>query len=139
MELVNAQVRFQPGSTLLPDSASDVLLRGEGVCQDQAHVALAACRAAGIPARYVSGHILTDAAESASHAWIDVWLAGQHCWQSCDITHRRFTSPQLCRMAVGRDYLDAAPLRGMRRGGGREQLDVRVQVQVLEQMNQQQA
>jgi transglutaminase-like putative cysteine protease len=141
MELVNAQVRCQPGSTLLPDSASDVLLRGEGVCQDQAHVAIAACRAAGIPARYVSGHVLTDAAEALSHAWLDVWLAEQHCWQSCDITYRRFTSPRLCRMAVGRDYLDAAPVRGMRRGGGREQPDVQVQVQmqVLEQMNQQQA
>jgi transglutaminase-like putative cysteine protease len=128
MELVSAQVRYQPGSTQVTDTAAEVIVRGEGVCQDQAHVAIAACRTAGIPARYVSGHILTPDAHAASHAWIDVWLDEPGCWQSCDVTHREFAGPRLCRMAVGRDYLDAAPVRGMRRGGGREQMEVKVSV-----------
>jgi transglutaminase-like putative cysteine protease len=128
MEAVPQSVRYRPGSTRVSDSAADVMRRGEGVCQDQAHVAIATCRAAGIAARYVSGHILTDEEHSASHAWIDVWLAGEGCWLSCDVTHGRRAGARLCRMAVGRDYLDAAPVRGMRRGGGREQLDVQVLV-----------
>jgi transglutaminase-like putative cysteine protease len=128
MEEVAESVRYQPGSTQVSDSASDVMQRGAGVCQDQAHVAIAVCRAAGVPARYVSGHILTDEQHAASHAWADVWLADEDRWLSCDLTHRQPAGARLCRIAVGRDYLDAAPVRGMRRGGGREQLDVQVLV-----------
>jgi transglutaminase-like putative cysteine protease len=128
MELVTSQVKYQPGSTQVSDTASEVVIRGEGVCQDQAHVAIAACRSAGIAARYVSGHILAPEARAASHAWIDVWLPQSGCWMSCDVAHREFAGPRLCRMAVGRDYLDAAPVRGMRRGGGREQMEVKVLV-----------
>lgn len=129
MEMVTQRVRYRPGATQVTDSAADALTRGEGVCQDQAHVAVALCRAAGIPARYVSGYIFDSAAaRSASHAWVDIWLdAGQH-WLSCDITHRALAGATLCRLACGRDYLDAAPVRGVRRGGGHEQLDVSVQV-----------
>jgi len=129
MELVTQRVRYQSGATQVTDSASDALARGEGVCQDQAHVAIAACRAAGIPARYVSGYIFdSGAAGSASHAWVDIWLEAEQHWLSCDITHRSLAGPMLCRLAAGRDYLDAAPVRGVRRGGGKEQLDVNVQV-----------
>jgi transglutaminase-like putative cysteine protease len=131
-ELLNAvseAVSYQPGTTIVSDSASDVMARGEGVCQDQAHVAIAVCRAGGIPARYVSGYILgDDAAHAASHAWIDVWLEGENHWLSLDVTHQATAGRQLCRLAVGRDYMDAAPVRGVRRGGGREQLDVMVSV-----------
>jgi transglutaminase-like putative cysteine protease len=128
MELVTSQVKYRPGSTQVSDTASEVVVRGEGVCQDQAHVAIAACRAAGIPARYVSGHILSPDAHATSHAWVDVWLAQAGCWLSGDVTNRQLAGPRLCRLAVGRDYLDAAPVRGMRRGGGREQRDVKVVV-----------
>ena len=128
MEEVTQSVRYRPGSTRVSDSASDAMQRGEGVCQDQAHVAIAVCRAAGIAARYVSGHILTDEEHAASHAWADVWLAGEGRWLSCDVTHERPADARLCRLAVGRDYLDAAPVRGMRRGGGDEQLAVQVLV-----------
>lgn len=128
LEAVAQSVQYRPGSTRVSDSAADVMRRGAGVCQDQAHVAIAACRAAGIAARYVSGHIFTDEDQSASHAWVDIWLAGEGRWLSCDVTHGQPAGARLCRMAVGRDYLDAAPVRGMRRGGGREQLDVQVLV-----------
>jgi transglutaminase-like putative cysteine protease len=122
------RVTYRPGTTLVSDSAIDVIQRGEGVCQDQAHVAIAACRAAGIPARYVSGYVHTDDDDAASHAWIDVWVADESRWFSWDITHQRPAGNAMCRLAVGRDYLDAAPVRGMRSGGGKEQLEVQVAV-----------
>jgi transglutaminase-like putative cysteine protease len=129
MDAVASRVQYQPGTTTVMDSASDVMARGEGVCQDQAHVALALCRAAGIPARYVSGYILVDDdAHAASHAWVDLWLQGEQAWLGCDVTHQQIVSERLCRLAVGRDFRDAAPVRGVRRGGGREQLTVQVQV-----------
>ena len=127
METIYDAVRYRAGTTLVTDTAAEALARGVGVCQDQAQVAIAACRAAGVPARYVSGYVLTgDADHAASHAWLDVWLDGEQRWVSCDVTHRAFAGPQLCRLAVGRDYLDAAPIRGVRRGGGIEKLEVNV-------------
>lgn len=129
MEAVTQRVRYRPGATQVSDAAADALARGEGVCQDQAHVAIAICRAARIPARYVSGYIYdSGAARSASHAWADIWLEAEQHWLSCDITHQTLAGARLCRLAAGRDYLDAAPVRGVRRGGGDEQLDVAVQV-----------
>jgi transglutaminase-like putative cysteine protease len=122
-------VRYQPGTTEVHHSAAEALDFGEGVCQDQAHVFIAACRTANIPARYVSGYFYPGDRETvASHAWVDVWLGEAHGWQSLDVTHRIAAGDRHCRLAVGRDYLDAAPVRGVRRGGGREQLEVAVTV-----------
>jgi transglutaminase-like putative cysteine protease len=129
LEAVRKRVAYLPGSSLVSDSALEVLARGAGVCQDQAHAAIALCRAAGVPARYVSGYIQTNNADhAASHAWIDVWSRAEDAWISCDVTHGMVTASNLCRLAVGRDYLDAAPVRGMRRGGGKETLAVLVNV-----------
>jgi transglutaminase-like putative cysteine protease len=124
---VYERVRYTPGTTCVEDSAAVVFERGQGVCQDQAHVFVACCRAAGIPARYVSGYLCsTDGAESASHAWVDAWLEDSQGWLGIDVTHLEPMGPKQCRLAVGRDYLDAAPVRGVRRGGGREVMDVSV-------------
>lgn len=128
MAAVAECVRFRAGSTEVSDSAIDVVERGEGVCQDQTHVALAACRAAGIPARYVSGYKLGGDAKATMHAWMDVWQHEERRWLSCDVTHRALAGASQVRLAVGRDYLDAGPVRGMRRGGGQEKLDVQVAV-----------
>lgn len=123
------QVRYRTGSTSVDDSAMTALARGEGVCQDQAHVFLACCRAVGIPARYVSGYLYTgETGEAASHAWIDAWLQDSNAWLGIDVTHLEPSGIRHCRLAVGRDYFDAAPVRGVRRGGGREQLEVDVTV-----------
>jgi transglutaminase-like putative cysteine protease len=120
-------VRYMPGTTSVEDSAAQVFERGQGVCQDQAHVFVACCRAAGIPARYVSGYLCgVDGGESASHAWVDAWLEEGRGWLSIDVTHLEPMGPKHCRLAVGRDYLDAAPVRGVRRGGGHEVMDVSV-------------
>jgi transglutaminase-like putative cysteine protease len=127
-------VRYMPGTTSVEDSAAQVFARGQGVCQDQAHVFIACCRSAGIPARYVSGYLCSvDGPHSASHAWVDAWLEDAQGWLSIDITHLKPMGDHHCRLAVGRDYLDAAPVRGIRRGGGGEALDVSVVATSAEQ------
>jgi len=124
---VCARVRYQPGTTTVEDSAVAALERGEGVCQDQAHVLIACCRAMGIPARYVSGYLCCGhAGETASHAWVEAWLTELQGWHGIDVTHVEPAGARHCRLAVGRDYLDAAPVRGVRRGGGPEVMDVSV-------------
>jgi transglutaminase-like putative cysteine protease len=111
--------------------ASDALDMGSGVCQDHAHIFLACCHAQGIPARYVSGYIDPgDNEHAASHAWVDAWAidADYEGWVSLDVTHARLMTDAYCRLAVGRDYDAAAPVRGVRRGGGQETLAVHVKV-----------
>lgn len=124
-------VAYRTGATEVSSTAADALALGQGVCQDHAHLFLACCHVIGVPARYVSGYIdsgSTNAAES--HAWVDVWVeeSGIAGWVSIDVTHARFQDTSLCRLAVGRDYESASPIRGVRRGGGMESLSVRVDV-----------
>lgn len=126
---VRQAVQYEPGVTDVSHSAAEAIELGFGVCQDLAHVYLACCRAAGIPARYVSGYVYTGTTgEVASHAWVDAWLGGDDGWLSLDVTHGEAAGDAHCRLAVGRDYLDAAPVRGVRRGGGRERLSVAVKL-----------
>jgi len=104
---------------------------GNGVCQDHAHLMLALCRARGLPARYVSGYVdVGEVSDAASHAWVDVWLEDAG-WVAVDVSHACFASEKYCRVAVGRDYETAAPVRGMRVGGGEEELEVTVAVDLL--------
>jgi transglutaminase-like putative cysteine protease len=94
-----------------------------------------------MPARYVSGYIYTgntgDSSEAASHAWVDIWLGPEIGWQSIDVTHKRAAVRTYCRLAVGRDYLDAAPVRGVRQGGGGEKMEANVLVAESAQQQQQ--
>jgi transglutaminase-like putative cysteine protease len=128
-EAVAARVTYMPGTTQVSDTAASAFARQQGVCQDQAHVFIACCRVLGLPARYVSGYLFDrDAHTAASHAWAEVWDVDAGHWYGIDITHGRPTAAEHCRLAVGRDYLDAAPVRGVRRGGGAEKMDVEVLV-----------
>jgi len=128
-------VKYEKGASDVHDSAVRAFGRGKGVCQDQAHVFVACCRTAGIPARYVSGYLYTGGdGEVASHAWVDVWLGPEFGgWTSIDVTHRAFAGGRHCRLAIGRDYLDACPVRGVRRGGGAEEMHVAVSIAASEQ------
>jgi transglutaminase-like putative cysteine protease len=129
---VRAAVAYQPGVTDVSHSAAEAIELGFGVCQDLAHVYVACCRSAGIPARYVSGYVYTGTTgEVASHAWVDAWLGDDSGWLSLDVTHGEAAGAAHCRLAVGRDYLDAAPVRGVRRGGGREKLSVVVNLAAI--------
>jgi transglutaminase-like putative cysteine protease len=126
---IREAVTYEPGITDVKHTAAEALDLGVGVCQDQAHVLVACCRSAGVPARYVSGYFHGgEAGEVASHAWADVWLGSGLGWMSLDVTHAEQAGGRHCRLAVGRDYLDAAPVRGVRRGGGQESMSVTVTV-----------
>ncbi|MEY3970806.1 MAG: hypothetical protein RLZZ80_504 [Pseudomonadota bacterium] len=124
---IEDRLTYTPGATHVGTTAIDAWARGAGVCQDHAHVMLALCRSAGLPARYVSGYLSGEArASEATHAWVDVWLAGH--WLSVDITHRCFTADRWLRLAVGQDYEAVSPVRGVRQGGGAETMRVAVSV-----------
>ncbi|OZI16492.1 transglutaminase family protein [Bordetella genomosp. 7] len=135
LELASAicdRVMYEPGTTDVTTAASQVLRLGHGVCQDHAHLFLACVRGLGVPGRYVSGYLYTEAEHAASHAWADVWLDGLG-WTSVDITNRQFASDCHCRLAVARDYDSASPVRGVRHGGGEESMTVSVHVQTAQQ------
>ena len=105
---------YQWGITGVRTSAAEALAGGRGVCQDFAHVMIAACRAAGIEARYVSGHLV---GEGGSHAWVEVLLPhprrpDRRIVEAWDPTHDRRTDDRYLTIAVGRDYADVAPLSG---------------------------
>ena len=128
-EAVCEEVRYEKGATDVHESAARAFARGAGVCQDHSHIYIACCRSAGIPARYVSGYFYTGKdGEIASHAWVDVWTGRDQGWMSIDVTHRMPADGRHCRLAVGRDYLDACPVRGVRRGGGAEEMQVAVRI-----------
>ena len=102
-----------------------------GVCQDYSHIFLAAARSLGIPARYVSGHLLRDdglVVQPAGHAWVEAQIPDLG-WVGFDPTNGAAVSESYLRVAIGLDYLDAAPVRGARRGGGAETLIVSVKTQ----------
>ena len=93
---------------------------------------LAACRRAGIPSRYVSGYLYDPLGqgEVASHAWVDV-LDAERGWVSIDPTHDREQTEAYVRVAVGRDYADVPPTRGVFKGTAEETLEVAVRIAVL--------
>lgn len=129
---VRERVRYRAGATGVATTAAQALTLGAGVCQDQAHVFIAACRAAGVPARYVSGYFHSpEAPQLASHAWVDVCVdLGARRWLSVDITHDGLMDERHVRLAVGPDYAACAPVRGVREGGGDETMSVNVRIGV---------
>lgn len=124
------RVAYRSGVTHVGTTAAEALALGAGVCQDQAHVFIAACRTAGLPARYVSGYFHSPQAQHlASHAWADICVdVAARRWLSIDITHRCTMDERHVRLAVGPDYAACAPVRGVREGGGDETLRVRVHI-----------
>jgi transglutaminase-like putative cysteine protease len=130
---VRGELVYEPGATDVQTRADEVLALGRGVCQDFAHVLLAACRCVGIPARYVSGYLYDPTLEgdsAASHAWVDVWDE-ERGWVALDPTHDREQTAAYVRVAVGRDYTDVPPTRGVYKGAAIETLSVRVGLQAL--------
>jgi transglutaminase-like putative cysteine protease len=109
-------LEYQWGVTGVHTTAADAVAGGVGVCQDYAHVMLAVCRAAGLPCRYVSGHLV---GEGGSHAWVEVVVAdtsaggaGSAVAVPFDPTHNRRVGPDYFTVAVGRDYADVPPTSG---------------------------
>ena len=113
---------YQWGVTSVRTTAAEALAGGVGVCQDYAHVMLAVCRAVGVPARYVSGHLV---GEGGSHAWVEVVVPdpepdperpGATVAVAFDPTHDRRAGWGYVTVAVGRDYTDVAPTSGCYEG-----------------------
>lgn len=124
---------YDPEATTVHTRMGEVLRHRRGVCQDFAHVLLGMCRSAGIPARYVSGYLYVGEAaglrgDLASHAWVEVFLPG-HGWCGLDPTNNRDADEHHIKVAVGRDYADAAPLRGNFKGRATQELTVELQIQ----------
>jgi transglutaminase-like putative cysteine protease len=127
MQALNQHITYTPGATAVDTSAAQAFANGAGVCQDHTHAFLACARSLGVPARYVSGYLYSDSSEHlASHAWAEAWI--DDAWYSFDVTNQLAIPERHLKLAVGLDYLDACPVRGMRRGGGCEQMHAKVVV-----------
>lgn len=129
---VGEAVDYTQGVTGVHSTAVDVWEARTGVCQDIVHVALGALRAAGIPARYVSGYLhpradaaVGEAVAGESHAWVE-WFVGE--WQGFDPTNRIEIGDRHVRVGHGRDYNDVAPLRGVYAGSPRSRMRVAVTI-----------
>ncbi|MCU1721448.1 transglutaminase family protein [Pseudomonas sp. 5P_5.1_Bac1] len=127
MGALHERMAYRPGATAVDTSAAQAFAGGAGVCQDHAHAFIACARSLLVPARYVSGYLFdNDSQHMASHAWAEAWLDG--AWYSFDVTNQLAVPERHLKLAVGLDYLDACPVRGMRRGGGYEQMHANVLV-----------
>ena len=124
---------YQPGITEADSPIDLALASGRGVCQDFTHIMLAICRAWGLPARYVSGYVFTDRTEGdrsdpdATHAWVEVFLPSLR-WIGFDPTNNVIAGERHIAVAVGRDYADVPPSRGVYKGEQDSQLVVGVNV-----------
>ena len=126
-------IAYRPGVTQAHTTAAEALALGEGVCQDHAHALIAVARRADLPARYVSGYLMSggEGAEAA-HAWAEIWVQGLG-WIGFDPANACCPDDRYIRLGSGLDAQDAAPIRGIARGPGAEILDVSVAVQAVQQ------
>ncbi|CAA2110020.1 transglutaminase family protein [Variovorax paradoxus] len=133
---------YDADSTEINTPAVEALAQRKGVCQDFAHIMIACFRTMGLPARYVSGYLLTQpppgqprlVGADASHAWVSVYLPGEESgdpggWADFDPTNGRQPGEDYVTLAIGRDYSDVSPMRGVLHGGARHTLRVGVTVQ----------
>lgn len=134
MAAVEAQVAYLPDTTHSRTTAAQAFAAGRGVCQDHAQVMIAAARHLGIPARYVSGYLLlTDEGQAAAHhAWMEAHV-GSLGWVGFDAANALCPTERYVRLTIGLDAASAAPIRGVHRGAGAEQLAVDVIVGISEQ------
>lgn len=130
MHLVYGEFTYQSDVTNVSTTVAELLATRTGVCQDLAHVLIGLCRSIAIPARYVSGYIVTGAhgpkrGGGHSHAWAEAW-SPTHGWRGFDPTNDVLASEHHVKMAIGRDYRDVPPTQGTFRGIAEEQLTVEV-------------
>lgn len=131
LEAVHDHMTFAAGPASTATDAGRAFEAGKGVCQDVAHVFVAAARQLEIPARYVSGYVRREDGEDeheAGHGWAEA-LVPDLGWVGFDPAFGVATTEAYIRVAVGLDYLGAAPIRGSRTGGGTETLDVKLRVE----------
>jgi transglutaminase-like putative cysteine protease len=129
---VHERLAYVPGTTGVQTSAAQAIGEGRGVCQDFAHASIAVLRAAGIPARYVSGYLhpkpeagVGETVTGESHAWVEWWIGD---WWAYDPTNDAVPGPGHVVIAKGRDYADVTPVRGIYHGGDGGSTEVVVEV-----------
>lgn len=135
MRRIHADFTYDSGSTEISTPLGKAFEQRRGVCQDYAQVAIGALRALGLPAAYVSGYLLSSPSAGqerlvgadASHAWVRFWCPVSG-WIEHDPTNDCFVGTAHVTLAIGRDYGDVTPVRGVIRGGGRHKLAVAVSV-----------
>ena len=135
---IHADFTFDPKATSVSTPLREVLTKRRGVCQDYAHFMAGCLRMLGLPARYVSGYILTTpppgkprlVGADASHAWVSAWCGagGAGSWLDLDPTNDMQVGEQHITLGWGRDFGDVTPMRGVILGGGEQELEVRVTV-----------
>jgi transglutaminase-like putative cysteine protease len=139
MRRIHADIEYTTCATDVNTPALEVLALRQGVCQDLAHVMLGCLRSLGLPARYVSGYLLTEpppgqprlVGSDASHAWVSVYLPaedGPGTWVDLDPTNDQAAGEDYVTLAIGRDYADVSPMRGVIHGGAHHVLRVAVTV-----------
>jgi len=133
-EHLHDRFTYQSGATHVDTTIEEFARTHAGVCQDYTHAMLALCRSTGIPARYVSGYVHPHPDDESSllgaegsHAWLEAFLPGNG-WVGFDPTNGCPVGEAHVKVAVGRDYDDVAPVRGLRRGGSDSVLSVEVRV-----------
>ncbi|MGX1328320.1 transglutaminase-like putative cysteine protease [Bradyrhizobium elkanii] len=130
MAQIYEHMTFDEDPTNSATSAAEAFALKRGVCQDYAHILIACARAGGVPARFVSGHFLRSDGmvnQQAGHAWAEAFVPDLG-WVGFDAANGICTTDAHARVAIGLDYLGAAPVRGTRYGGGNETLTVAVKV-----------
>ena len=127
------QFSYEPRTTSVDSPIDEALRARAGVCQDFSHIMATVIRGIGIPCRYVSGYLASTAAaqdrspDNATHAWVEAWLPGLG-WVEFDPTNNTITSERHIAVAIGRDYNEVPPTRGVFRGGAGSELSVAVSV-----------
>jgi len=135
MQRIHADFKYEGGATEIATPLAEVFEQRCGVCQDYTHVMIGCLRALGLPARYVSGYLISQApagdaelvGAEASHAWLSVWCPSLG-WNDVDPTNNVRVLASHVTLAFGRDYGDVMPLRGVIQGGGEHTLEVAVSV-----------
>lgn len=136
MQRIFKEFNYKSGSTTINTTVEEVMRNRQGVCQDFAHVMLAVLRSLGLSARYVNGYMLTEPppgqpklqGADASHAWVSLWCGDEIGWVDYDPTNNQLPDIRYVTVAIGRDYADVPPIRGVVHGGGRHVLKVGVTV-----------
>jgi transglutaminase-like putative cysteine protease len=128
---VRSRLTYEKKVTTARTPVAEALRLGRGVCQDFAHLFLGACRGIGLPARYVSGYI-HQPGEVATHAWCQVWHGTG--WIEVDPTRGSFVNDDYIKIAIGRDYSDVSPNRGVWKGRADETIAVSVKVEPIDRV-----
>lgn len=134
MYLIEERFTYEKGITSSASTITEVLEHGKGVCQDFTHLMIGLARCLGIPARYVSGLVHPDASRyrgfTQTHAWAELFFPSAG-WVGFDPANNCIVGGNFIKVAVGRDFRDVPPNKGIYRGAARETIDVRVHTEVL--------